>query len=183
MSKFFESLLKRLRKKEYRKEFVSARVAAAVSAQVSALRQKNNWTQAQLAEAAQMKQARISLIEHGDYENFTLGTLKRLASAFDVGLIVEFVSFPKFLRWVDVDSSASVIPNSFAEDFGSANPEHPSVAVPEISVLALQERESPMTVEAALEMLDVVHGLGDTHQPRQPQHAFELPHQVTAQVQ
>ncbi len=109
------SLLRRLRDKTFRAEFVGSRVAAAIAAQVYNLRKRKDWTQEQLARAAGMKQARISIIEQADYENFTLTTLKRLAAAFDVGLIVEFVSFPRFLRWTESVSGDDLTALSFSE--------------------------------------------------------------------
>jgi hypothetical protein len=62
-----------------------------------------------------MKQARISVLEQGDYENFTFSTLKKIAAAFHVAVIVDFVSFPDFVKWNDNFSSESVVPDSYED--------------------------------------------------------------------
>jgi transcriptional regulator with XRE-family HTH domain len=84
-------------------------VAARIAVRIYNLRRKFGWTQAKLAEQAGMKQARISLLEQADYENFSFNTVKRIATAFNVAVIVDFVSFTDFLKWrdeIDTDSAA-----------------------------------------------------------------------------
>jgi transcriptional regulator with XRE-family HTH domain len=110
-NKFF----RKLRNIDYREAFVSARVAAAVGAQISALRQKNRWSQEDLAQRAKMKQPRIALLEKGDYESFSFATLKRLASAFGVAVRIDFLSFPAFLKWSEGFTDDVATPDSFDE--------------------------------------------------------------------
>jgi transcriptional regulator with XRE-family HTH domain len=55
--------------------------------------------QADLAQASEMLQSRISLIETPGAANVTLDTLSRIAAAFKVGLIVKFVPFSEMLAW------------------------------------------------------------------------------------
>jgi transcriptional regulator with XRE-family HTH domain len=109
------NLIKKLRNKDYRNIFMSARVAAAVGGQILALRQKRGWRQGDLAERAGMKQSRISLIEKADYENFSFNTLKRIAAAFDVAVIIQFVGFPEFMQWSQGLSSKNIAPEPFNE--------------------------------------------------------------------
>jgi transcriptional regulator with XRE-family HTH domain len=52
-----------------------------------------------LAVAADMQQSRISMFETPGAANLTLETLAKLAAAFKVGLIVDFVPFSEMLRW------------------------------------------------------------------------------------
>jgi hypothetical protein len=47
-----------------------------------------------------MPQNAISRLESPDYGKLTLTTLRRLAMAFDVGLIVRFVPFTEMVDWV-----------------------------------------------------------------------------------
>jgi transcriptional regulator with XRE-family HTH domain len=94
---------------------MSARVAAAVSGQISAMRKSRNWNQDKLSSESGIKRSRISLLESGDYEGFTFSTLKKLASAFDVAVIVQFVSFREFLRWSESFNQAALVPESFAQ--------------------------------------------------------------------
>jgi hypothetical protein len=55
--------------------------------------------QADLAEASEMLQSRISVLETPGAANVTLDTLSRIAAAFKVGLIVRFVPFSEMLAW------------------------------------------------------------------------------------
>ena len=111
LNKFLQSL----KDKDSRDAFVAARVATAVALRIFNLRKKKGWSQEELARTADMKQARISVLERADYENFSFSTLRRIAAAFGVAVIVDFVSFPDFLRWSDSFSSESVVPESFDE--------------------------------------------------------------------
>ena len=56
------------------------------------------WTQAQLAERCGIPQARISHIEQPGRDPLSLRTLYRLSSAFDVGLLVQFVQFSELVH-------------------------------------------------------------------------------------
>jgi transcriptional regulator with XRE-family HTH domain len=100
---------------EYRNAFVSSNVAARIAVRIHNLRHKLGWTQTKLAEQTGMKQARISVLEQADYENFSFNTLKRIAAAFNVAVIIDFVSFPDFLKWNGGIDSESVAPQSFDE--------------------------------------------------------------------
>ena len=95
----FKKLWAMLRDESARKAFVSSTIAARLAVRIYNLRKQAGWTQPQLAEHADMKQARISVLEQGDYENFTFSTLKKIAAAFGVAIIIDFVSFPEFLKW------------------------------------------------------------------------------------
>jgi transcriptional regulator with XRE-family HTH domain len=114
MTKLRKMFLK-LRNRDYRLAFASARVAAAIGGQISSMRKRKDWTQEELADRAGMKRSRISLLESADYEGFSFTTLKRIAAAFDVAVIVQFVSFRDFLRWSDSFNAAALLPESFAD--------------------------------------------------------------------
>jgi transcriptional regulator with XRE-family HTH domain len=105
----------KLRDPDNRNVFVSSTVAARIAVRIHNLRKKAGWTQPQLAEKAGMKQARVSVLEQGDYENFTFSTLKKLAAAFNVAVVVDFVSFTDFVKWSESINSDSVVPESFDE--------------------------------------------------------------------
>lgn len=97
-----QSLIRKIRKsKEYRDEFVAAQISTGIPFQIRALRKAQNWTQAKLAEATQMAQPRICAMEQAGYGEFTLNTLRKLASAFDVGLVVRFAPFGEVVNWAD----------------------------------------------------------------------------------
>lgn len=82
-----------MKSREYRESFVASHVSNTIAAQIFMMREDREWTQKALAEKAGMKQSRISAIEDPDFENIEIATLRRLASAFDVGLSVRFVPF------------------------------------------------------------------------------------------
>jgi hypothetical protein len=63
-----------------------------------------------------MHQERISQIEDPNYGKLSLSTLKRIASAFDVGLVVRFVPFSELAEWELSLSSESLKVSSFNED-------------------------------------------------------------------
>jgi transcriptional regulator with XRE-family HTH domain len=87
------SLATELRDKKYRDGYVASQIAIGLPFQIRALRRSRGWTQAQLAEAADMSQPRIAEIERAGRRRFNLDTLLRIASAFDVGLEVGFAPF------------------------------------------------------------------------------------------
>jgi transcriptional regulator with XRE-family HTH domain len=86
--------------KEYREAFVEEHIYTGIPFQVEALRNKKNWTQAQLGQEAHMPQARISRIENPkDGELNNLSTLIKIAHAFHIGLLVRFVPISEILEW------------------------------------------------------------------------------------
>lgn len=104
------------RGKEYRDAFVSEDIDNGIPFQIRALREKSGWTQAELGRAAGMAQARISLLEDPNYARLNLATLKRLAAAFDVALLVKFVPFSELVERSASLSPSSLTPVSFDED-------------------------------------------------------------------
>jgi transcriptional regulator with XRE-family HTH domain len=110
-------IVNKLSDKEYRDIFVSEQINTGLAFQIKAMREARGWTQAELGDkAGGMAQSRISIMEDANYSRFSLNTLKRLASAFDVALIVRFEPFSKLVEhFVTLDSSALSI-SSFNED-------------------------------------------------------------------
>lgn len=100
------TLIKKLRKsKNYRKAFVDAEISIGIPFQIRALREQRGWSQNDLAKAASFKQPRICSMEQAGYGAFTLSTLKALAAAFDVGLVVRFAPFGEMVEWADTFSA------------------------------------------------------------------------------
>ena len=114
--KINKQLINELINKEYRDAFVSAHIDNGIPFQIRALRKRKGWTQKELAEHVGMKQERISALENPNYSKFTLSTLKKLASAFDVALIVRFAPFGELAKWELELSPESLTPPSFEED-------------------------------------------------------------------
>jgi transcriptional regulator with XRE-family HTH domain len=111
-----QQIVAKLSNKEYRDIFVSEQINTGLGFQIQALREQRGWTQQQLGEKAGMAQSRISVMEDANYSRFSLSTLKRLASALDVGLIIRFVSYSIVVDYFENLTPESLTAPSFAED-------------------------------------------------------------------
>lgn len=107
--------------KDYRHGLVSAQIEVDLPLQIRALRKQRELSQPQLADLADMKQSRISTMEKSGGARFTLETLRRLAKALDVALIVRFAPFGELVKWSRAfDPDAFSVPSFEAEQQGSA---------------------------------------------------------------
>ena len=131
----FKNLRKFFRKR-YRDVFATS-ITGTTAAQIRLMRERREWSQQELAEKVGMGQARISLLENPNYENPSLSTLKRIANAFDVALVVRFMPFSKFFAMLDNETSETLAVPSFENEFGTeANP----ITTPSEKVIDLLER-------------------------------------------
>jgi transcriptional regulator with XRE-family HTH domain len=110
-----KTLFDELKEKEYREAYVSSIVDVGVAFQIRALRDQKHWSQTELAEKAKMQQERISVLENPSHSP-TLATLKKLAAAFDVGLIVRFAPFSEVVEQETNTSTESLEVRSFDEE-------------------------------------------------------------------
>jgi transcriptional regulator with XRE-family HTH domain len=95
------SLIARIRRgKEVRKQFTESHLNKGLAYQLRATRDKLGWSQEELAKRARMNQNAISRLESHNYGKPTITTLKRLAEAMDVGLVVRFIPFSEMVNWV-----------------------------------------------------------------------------------
>lgn len=92
-------LISKLKNKEYRDAFLAELITTGIPFQIRALREQRNLTQKQLGDQADMAQETISRLEDPNYGKLNLKTLKRLASAFDIGLVVRFAPFSELVSW------------------------------------------------------------------------------------
>ena len=106
----------KLESKEYRDAFIGSQISVGLPFQIRALREQRVWKQSQLAERTGMLQPRISAMESPGGARFTLETLRRLASAFDVALMVRFVPFSELLNWSEEFNPDTFAVASFADD-------------------------------------------------------------------
>jgi transcriptional regulator with XRE-family HTH domain len=117
-------LIKRLSVgKKTRERFVSSHVDKGYAYQIREMREQRDLSQTELGAMVGMNQNAIHRLESPDYGKSTITTLKRLAAAFDVALIVRFVPFSQLINWVSgapyVDyglSSESLAVPSFNDD-------------------------------------------------------------------
>jgi transcriptional regulator with XRE-family HTH domain len=103
--------------KAYREAFVEQEIKVGVPFQIRALRTDRRWSQRKLGEiAGGMAQETVSQLENPNYGRMNIGTLLRLAAAFDCGLTVRFVPFSDLVdRAADVSPNALAVP-SYAND-------------------------------------------------------------------
>jgi transcriptional regulator with XRE-family HTH domain len=95
------SLLERIRRsKESRRRLVSSNIDKGIAFQIRATRTARKWSQSDLALESAMTQNNVSRLESPDYGKHTLSSLKRLADAFDVALVVRFVPFSQYVDWL-----------------------------------------------------------------------------------
>jgi transcriptional regulator with XRE-family HTH domain len=121
-----ERLLARIEKgPRERVNFVASHVDKGIAYQIRGLRDRQKLSQEKLAEMVGMNQNAISRLESPQRGRPTITTLKRLAEAFDVALVVHFVPFSQHLKWVSgtpfIDpglSTAALAPPSFREESG-----------------------------------------------------------------
>lgn len=112
-------LAQRMRSKEYRDALVEAEIANGIAFQIRAMQAERGWTQKQLGDSAGMEQGSISRLLNSS-GNSSLNTIRRMASAFDVALIVRFVPFSQLLEWTVNLSRDRLAPTSFDKEFNAA---------------------------------------------------------------
>lgn len=100
--------------KKYRDSYASSWLFAGIADQISSIRKERGLSQADLAEACGKKQSQISKLERLDNSEATLKTLTRIASAFDVALRIEFVSFNR-IGLESVQGIRRELPKAFDE--------------------------------------------------------------------
>lgn len=109
------NLFERLKRKAYRSAYVSEHVRTGVAYQIRALRDQRGWPQKKLAQEMNKPQSVVSRLEDPDYGKLSIQTLLEVADAFDVALLIQYVSYPDFLRRTRDVSGASMEADSFDE--------------------------------------------------------------------
>ena len=110
------NLLQKLQDPEYRKAFVASQINIGIPFQVRALQKARGWKQQELAKRAGMLQPRISAIQKPGKAQLNLETLRRLAAAFDVALVVKFAPFSELAWWGENFNPDSFDVPSFTEE-------------------------------------------------------------------
>lgn len=113
---FEQDLVEELSNEEFRHAFVAEHLRTGVAYQIRALREKRGWSQAELGRRTGKPQSAISRLEDPDYGRLSLKTLRELAAAFDVALLVQFAAFSELLkRLAHLSPEALAVPD-FAHD-------------------------------------------------------------------
>jgi len=97
MSVISRRVARELSDEEFRNTYKRARARSKLVYQIRAMRKERAWLQGKLAEMMGKPQSTVSRFEDTDYGKLSLETLFEISDAFDVGLIVEFASYPEFL--------------------------------------------------------------------------------------
>lgn len=113
-----DSIVAKLEKKAYRDAYVEANLIHGLAHQIRINRSNRNWSQSELANycGGRTQQETISRLEDPAYGRYTIKTLLKLASAFDVALLVKFVPFSKFLIETSGKSESCLMAASFEDE-------------------------------------------------------------------
>lgn len=172
-------LAQRMRSKEYRDALVEAEIANGIAFQIRAMQAERGWTQKQLGDSAGMEQGSISRLVNSS-GNSSLNTLRRMASAFDVALIVRFVRFSQLLEWTGNLSRDRLAPISFHEEFNAAIASVDSIALPQEDSSKTSVAQDTMWATTAVdEPLPVTDKAPDTTKERQRAREEELEYAIT----
>ncbi len=159
-------LWEKMRDKPYRDTFVAAHLSTNIAAQIQTIREQRGWTKKQLAQKAGMSPSRITVMEDPSYEKFTLTTLKRLASAFDVAQIARFTPFSDLVDGVAELSPEKLETPDFERDslphLSKRPADKPHFLSEGIAIASTQEKEPEQGLPDAI---------------GSPIGAFSLPHQ------
>lgn len=111
MPSIYSQMFKKFKEKRYRDAFLASQIRRMIPKQVRAIREAQEMTQQQLADAAGTTQTVISRIEKGSGSgNLTIKSLLNLASALDVALVIRFEPIDRFIGWTEHLSSEDIAP-------------------------------------------------------------------------
>jgi transcriptional regulator with XRE-family HTH domain len=90
------------RGKAVRSKFVESHLDKSIAYQIRSLRHEGKWTQLEFANKLGMGHPNnvSARLENPYYGKMTLSTLKQIAAACDVALVVWFIPFSRFIKWV-----------------------------------------------------------------------------------
>ena len=113
-----DAIKAQLHSRAYR-HFLSDTVLRGVGIQVEQIRKARGWTQAQLAGRAGLSLPLINRIERGDILHVHIASLRKIATAFDCALRVEFAGFDmlidEFLQLLLAPDTK--VPSPFEQEF------------------------------------------------------------------
>lgn len=153
-----------MRDREYRHAFADSVLNTLIAAQIKSNRESRGLSQAALGRLAAMKQSFISSIEDVNYGSWTLSTLRRIARAFDLRLVVRFEAWNTLFDGIrtrgelDAFDEELLVRPAFEEDPGLAAPA-PAVATVEES--AGQSAIHRLFVDRPSVQTDVTVGAAD----------------------
>jgi transcriptional regulator with XRE-family HTH domain len=105
-----------LTSKEYREALAVEHVNTTLAIQIRNMRENRKWKQSEIATRLGKHQETISQWENPDYGRHSITTLKALAAAFDVALLVKFIPFSELVSDMVNLSATRLSPPSFSEE-------------------------------------------------------------------
>lgn len=108
-------LAERLQDSDYRHGYFESHIDSSIAAQIKANRTYRKMSQKQLAKAAGLFQSQVSKLEDVNHERWTAKTLRRIARAFDLVLVIRLERFSKALGLRD-DFPRNLVEPPFSED-------------------------------------------------------------------
>lgn len=119
----YRQMWESLKNPDYRKQFIDEHINVGIAFQINGIRQRQGLKQKELAERLgdEKKQPLISAWENPNYGKYTLNTLKDLAKAFDVGLLVRFVPFSRMVDWTVNLTQDDIAPPSYSMEQNQAH--------------------------------------------------------------
>lgn len=152
-------LLSELETPEYHDYFVASQLNKGFSFQMRALRAKQDLTQKGLAELAGTKQSVISRIETNGVTNLSVKSLLKLASAFNLGLVLRFVSLEHLLDWTNPISLEELAPKKSSDVINSLRKPAKNESV--------ERKPAPQTISAKIFQSPIIEGFERLPKPKQ----------------
>ena len=109
-------LFRRFQDREYRRSYAESFVDSYLATQIKVLREQRNLTQKQLGDLADVKQSQICRWENINNSGWQIRSLKNLAKAMDLVLVVRFASFSEILPDIDAFGREALQRPSFDDD-------------------------------------------------------------------
>jgi transcriptional regulator with XRE-family HTH domain len=130
-----QQLIESLKDKKHRRAFSDDGVQADIAIQIRVNRERRGWTQVRLAAEMGSSQGTVCKLEDPEKKGLTLSTLKQVAAAFDVALLVRFVPYGELVTWLDRPSEDKFFAVEFGKDPGIfPPPESKPEAAPETAL-------------------------------------------------
>jgi transcriptional regulator with XRE-family HTH domain len=133
-SEMRKRLIEEFRDKEYRQIYSDDFLNTSIATQIRVLRESRKLSQKEFAALIGTTQPAISAHESPDKTSWSISTLRKIAAAFDVALVVRFESFGKVLGDIVEFNRESLERPSFEDDpvFQPERPEAPVVTAKQI---------------------------------------------------
>jgi transcriptional regulator with XRE-family HTH domain len=116
VNELLERLREDLSSEDNRYAYADAMTNAFVSAQIKTLKEDRRLTQEELAGLIGTQQSGISRLLRSDYSAWNVDTLRKLARAFGVRLVIRFEEFGTLLEDVSGFTKKALLPRKFEED-------------------------------------------------------------------